>query len=760
MSRNLRLLCAMAWCGLGCMGVWAQGSIDWLRVERASEDSVTARAGTVALYADWVKDSHHLTLRHKEGKVTTHYLVDAERFHKRRLVADVKGFVRQYEQLTHQKADTSDLPLYGISFPKEHPGCFQFNSKGKSLLYDMASGVLQEDTTTRRTGGPIHIADSHTTPDSLFTMMGCGYDLYVRDNCSGLVTRITADGTAECSYASGVHTDTVCGAARGFWLGHRYICMLQDQGEVATMSLLHALGSGRPRTETFRMPMPGDKGVRRYRMFWYDADHATGRLLPIDKYPDQVVSMGHYRSDQSLYFTRRSRKADKIDLCRIDVCEGRVEELISETVKPHINLTLTGYRVLDHGERILWWSERTGRGHYYLYDGHGKLLNRVTQGSTLVAGEVVAIDTLHQRMVFAGYDEQLGSDPCYRYYYTVQLNGKRQRLLTPGDGHHTLSLSHDLRYAADSYSRADLPPVVSVVDVWHPERSKVVAACSDSLLLKAGWVRPQLVRVKAADGQTDLCGVMYCPSSMQPGRKYPIITNVYPGPQDDQLQRFFAIDDNGNQSLAEMGFVVVSVPPRGSSPWRGRDFYCYGYGNLRDYPLADNRAVVEQLAARYGFIDLDRVGIYGHSGGGFMTVAAMLTDNDFYKVGVAASGNHDNNIYIQWWGEVFHGVEEVTDSLTGEVRFESHIPTNAALAQRLKGRLLLITGDVDKNVPPANTYRLVDAFVKAGKKVDLFVLPGMDHALYGSYYQNMIRYYFAEHLLGMPVRHTDIIHHQ
>ena len=196
-----------------------------------------------------------------------------------------------------------------------------------------------------------------------------------------------------------------------------------------------------------------------------------------------------------------------------------------------------------------------------------------------------------------------------------------------------------------------------------------------------------------------------------------------------------------------MGFIVVNIPPRGSSPLRGKDFYTYGYGNLRDYPLADDKHSLEQLASKFSFIDLSRVGIYGHSGGAFMTVAAMLTYPSFYKVGVAASGNHDNNIYIQWWGETFHG-------LNGK------IPTNIELAKNLQGRLLLMHGDMDDNVPYASTLRLANAFIKEGKCFDMLILPGKDHSVWGNYFQNKVRYYFKEHLVSPQKEDINILNHQ
>ena len=230
------------------------------------------------------------------------------------------------------------------------------------------------------------------------------------------------------------------------------------------------------------------------------------------------------------------------------------------------------------------------------------------------------------------------------------------------------------------------------------------------------------------------------------------------GPHVDLVPQAFTLDDNYNQSLAQLGFVVINFAYRGSGPWRGRDFHTFGYGNLRDYALADDMAAIRQIAARYPCADIERVGIYGHSGGGFMTVAAMLNHPEFYKVGVAASGNHDNNIYSQWWGETFHGVKQ-TWGKDGKPHFECHIPTNIELADRLAGRLLLITGDMDNNVHPASTARLADALIRARKRFDMTVIPGADHGLGNSYYVNLIRYYFTEHLLGLPQQEIDIVKH-
>ena len=363
-----------------------------------------------------------------------------------------------------------------------------------------------------------------------------------------------------------------------------------------------------------------------------------------------------------------------------------------------------------------------------------------------MASTIVHIDTLSNTMIFAGYGQEKGIDPNYRFFYRVALNGKHQQLLTPGNGTHTLEFSDNRQYAIDTYSRMDMPPIFQVIDVRHPSHRYEIKRANEQLLLVAGWIKPKLISVKAPDKKTELTGVMYLPSNFDATKKYPIISNVYPGPQADQVPRAFVIDDNGNQSLAELGFVVINVQPRGSSPIRDKAFYTYGYGNLRDYAVGDDKHTIETLAQRYPFIDLARVGIYGHSGGAAESVTALLTYPDFYKVAVAASGNHDNNIYIQWWGETYHGLKRV--------------PTNMELAHRLKGKLLLISGDVDDNVPWASTLRMADALIKANKRFDFMVLPGMDHAVYGPYYDNLIRYYFRDHLLKLSPRDVDIVNHQ
>jgi dipeptidyl aminopeptidase/acylaminoacyl peptidase len=276
-------------------------------------------------------------------------------------------------------------------------------------------------------------------------------------------------------------------------------------------------------------------------------------------------------------------------------------------------------------------------------------------------------------------------------------------------------------------------------------------------LVDAGFKFPERFQVKADDGVTDLYGTMYKPFDFDPEKRYPIILYVYPGPQTESVTKTFS-PRQANVALAQLGFIVIEVGNRGGHPQRSKWYHNFGYGNLRDYGLADKKAGIEQLADRHSFIDIERVGIYGHSGGGFMSTAAMLVYPDFFKVAVSSSGNHENNVYNRWWSEKHHGVKEVTDK-DGKIKFEYAIEKNSEIAKNLKGRLLLVTGDMDDNVHMAGTLRVADALIKANKRFDFFIMPGQRHG-YGpmqDYFFWLRADYFAKHLLGKAADSVDLL---
>jgi len=392
--------------------------------------------------------------------------------------------------------------------------------------------------------------------------------------------------------------------------------------------------------------------------------------------------------------------------------------------------------------------------HIYRYGPDGALRARLTEGPWHVE-EVVGVDEARGFALLRANGREAGEDPYYQHLYRVPLGGGEPRLLNPGDHDHRAEVSESNAYFVDNYSRVDTTPAAALFDA-NGRRVLDLEEADFSALLAAGYRFPEPYRVKAADGVTDLYGVMYKPYDFDPDRSYPIVAYVYPGPQTESVSKSFSTNA-AEQGLAQFGFVVVTVGNRGGHPARSKWYHNYGYGNLRDYGLADKKAAVEQLSDRFSFIDRDRVGIYGHSGGGFMSTAAMLVYPDFFKVAVSSSGNHDNDVYNQNWSEKHDGVEEVTGD-DGEITFEYDIQRNSELAANLEGHLLLTTGDVDNNVHHAGTHRMAEALIRANKRFDFFVFPGQRHG-----YGNMSDYwfwlraeYFVKHLLGAEVTAADI----
>jgi dipeptidyl aminopeptidase/acylaminoacyl peptidase len=445
-----------------------------------------------------------------------------------------------------------------------------------------------------------------------------------------------------------------------------------------------------------------------------------------------------------LYFIRSSRDLHRIDAAVADTTTGEVRPIIEERLNTY--LETQPLELLPDGD-LVWWSERDGWGHYYLYGNDGTLKNQITSGPWSTRG-ILNIDEANRVIYFQANARNEDEDPYYQHLYKIGLDGSGLTMLNEGNSDHRASISESNRFFINNVSRVDSTPISELYDTTGRKILDLEEADFDSLMA-AGWKFPEPYTVKADDGITDLYGVIYRPFDFDPEKVYPIIAYVYPGPQTEAVSKSFSTNAT-ETALAQFGFVVITVGNRGGHPARSKWYHNYGYGNLRDYGLADKKAAIEQLADRYDYIDIDRVGIYGHSGGGFMSTAAMLVYPDFFKVAVSSSGNHENNVYNRWWSEKHHGVKEVEDD-EGNVSFEYSIEKNSELAKNLKGHLLLTTGDVDNNVHPAGTLRMAEALIKANKRFDFFIFPGQQHGYrgqMGDYWFWLRAEYFVKNLLG------------
>ncbi len=552
----------------------------------------------------------------------------------------------------------------------------------------------------------------------------------------------------------------------------KFACIRQDERKVGDLWVINSLANPRPTLETYKYGMPGEENQPQPEILVFDIASKGRVKVKAEKFKDPTYNIfmaprraremaeeepppAQWVSDTAdkLYFGRQTRDLHGYEVCVADTTTGEVKVLIEERLNTYVEYK--PLYLVAGGREMIWWSERDGWGHYYLYDGEGKLKNQITSGE-YNCQSIEGVDEKARVLYFMACGREKGEDPYYTHLYRVNLDGTGLRLLTPGNFNHSVAAHDAQKYFITNFSRVDVAPKSELIDA-NGNRLLELETTDVSKLQEAGFKFPETFTVKAADGITDLYGVMYKPFDFDPNKKYPIIAYVYPGPQTESVSKTFS-PRNQNVALAQLGFIVIEVGNRGGSPMRSKWYHNYGYGNLRDYGLADKKYAIEQLAARYPFIDINRVGIYGHSGGGFMTAAALLVYPDFFKVGVSSSGNHENNIYNRWWSEKHHGVKEVVDK-DGKVKFEYSIEKNSEIAKNLKGRLLLATGDIDNNVHPANTLRLAAALIKAGKRFDFFIFPGQRHGFgdMNDYWFWIRADYFAKHLLGDFSQTVDLI---
>ena len=513
-----------------------------------------------------------------------------------------------------------------------------------------------------------------------------------------------------------------------------------DSRKVKDLWVINNVAPGRPTLETYKYQMPGEAEAPVDEMLLFDFAAKSYKKLNVAAFKDQTVSVWRAPSlnkdrdnefrpsiwlgnDTKIYFSRTSRDLKRVDVCTVDISTGTVKPLIDERFNTYVEINRPG--LVNDGKELIHWSERDGWAHFYLFDGNGKLKNQITKGS-FHCESIVNVDEKNRVLYFTANGREAKENPYFLHLYRINFDGSGLKLLNAGDFDHAINMNDENKFFVDNFSRVNTIPKSVLMD--NAGRKVMDLETTDlSLLMATGYKFPEPFKVKADDGITDLYGVMYKPFNFDPAKKYPIIEYVYPGPQTEAVNTTFSKSMDRTDRLAQFGYVVITVGNRGGNPARSKWYHTYGYGNLRDYGLADKKAAVEQLADKYPFIDINKVGITGHSGGGFMSTAAMLVYPDFFKAAVSNAGNHDNSIYNRWWSEKHHGVKEIV-SAKGDTTFKYSIDKNPDLAKNLKGHLLLMAGDVDNNVHPANTIRMANALMRAGKRFEFVIMPGQRHA--------------------------------
>jgi dipeptidyl aminopeptidase/acylaminoacyl peptidase len=593
------------------------------------------------------------------------------------------------------------------------------------------------------------------SPDGTRAAFIRDWNLWVRDVATGQEKQLTTDGVKDFGYATDNAGWATSDRAIVLWSpdSKKIATYQQDERKVGDMYLVETK-VGHPVLHAWKYPLPGDSEVAMLQRVILDVD--AGRVIRLQMQPDyHRATLGdnfslrdmQWSPDASqLAFVSTSRDHKQAVFRVADAATGVVRTVFDETAPTQFE-SRTGWQVLWPTNEIIWYSQRDNWGQLYLYDlSTGKLKNQITAGEGPVS-QITRVDEKSRTIYYTALGREKGQDPYFRYSYRISLDGSNNISLTPGDGDHAIQLSPAGGYLIDTYSKPDVPPVVELRDgdgrlVMPLEKADI------SKLLAIGWKPPIPITVKARDGKTDLYGLMFRPTSFDPSKKYPIINNPYPGPQSGSTgARTFAAARSDHQALAELGFIVVTIDGMGT-PDRSKAFQDAYYGAMgRDNTLPDQVAGMKELAEKYSWIDIDRVGIYGHSGGGFITADAMFRYPDFFKVGIAESGNQDQREYEDDWGERYQGL--LTKNTDGTDSYD--VEANQNLAKNLKGHLLLAHGTMDNNVPPYNTLLVVDALIKANKDFDLLLLPNQAHG-YGNASSYMMRRrwdYFVKWLLGV-----------
>jgi dipeptidyl-peptidase-4 len=733
---------------LSPLAALGQGRLeDYQRAERFLPGNVRHLVYVADVTPHWIEKTNRFWYRKVALKETAFILVDAEQ--------NTSGPAFDHERLAtalshaaKQEYSASALPFSEIEFV-DSGKAIRFSVEGAQWTCPLATYECQKE--------PAHPERSNEvlSPNKRWAAYVKGYNLYLRDVSTGTVLQLTHDGAAGWDYATPLPslrvmvdqgTEDVKQPAAVFWSPDSaklltYRIDSRNSGRFTSLQFVPP-DQLRPRAFTYVYPLPGEVLAKAEPVIF---DIQSGKRIDV---PAALIELPFqdgpgfdwFPDSKSFYYDYDERGYKAKELRVVDASTGEQKVLVREQADSYLDPGETFYRFVEATGEILWSSERDGWNHLYIYNRKtGQLENQITQGSWVVRS-IEHIDEKNRRVYFMGNGREKGEDPYQAHLYSVGLDGKGLQLLSPENANHSVSVSPDSTFFVDNYSRPDVPGEAVLRRTKDGSEVRVLEKTDASELQKSGWKFAEPFQGKAADGTTDLYGLIWRPSNFDPAQRYPIVEFVYTGPQWFFVPKSFG-STLGLQSVAELGFVVVMVDGRGTAG-RSRAFHQFSYRNLGG-SFEDHVTMIKQMATRYPYMDATRVGIFGTSAGGYGAAHAMLAFPEFYKVGVSTSGDHDARLDKAWWNEAYQGYP-VQDDYAAQ--------SNVTMAARLEGHLLLEHGDIDDNVHPVETIRFVDALMKANKNFDMLFVPNMFHGESGEHALYLARRrwdYFVQYLLGV-----------
>ena len=767
--------------------------------ERFSAKRVGQMVFSTTVKPEWFRNGNRFLYTWKTSEGTNYYIAEPATGTVKP-VFDMEKLAMQITEIVKDPFEARHLPIRNLRIDPENDNVLNFdiqssqekkdtskNAKTEKLTYHFKYDITSKKLTFNTKDEDAKYPEwANVSPDGLVGVYMKNSNLFYMDTLnmrkaakdpkdSTLVEhRITSDGFKDFCYAAGNYagntvTDTT---KRVFpfdlaWSpdSKHFAVMRWDMRPVKDFWVINSLSSPRPTLETYKYQMPGEPGPLGH-LYIFNANDWSSHQVKINAFKDQDLSLqtapGTVKTsfnefdnytwlgdNSGFYLNRLSRDLKRLDICYVGIGSDSTKTVLSERMNTYVESR--PLRIIDNGRKMIHWSERNGWANLYLYNADGTLIRNLTEGAYHV-DDVLAVNEKEGYVLFRACGKEKGENPYQMHVYSVSLQGGEPKLLDMPDMNIDAIATEDGKYFIANYSRVDYKPASALYDAKGRKVCDLGEA-DFSLLFAAGYKFPERFTVKAADGITDLYGAIYKPFDFDSTKVYPICDYVYPGPQVEANNIEWSRGFTRTDRLAQLGFIVITVGNRGGHPDRSKWYHNYGYGILRDYGLEDQKYAIQQLGAKYPWIDLGRVGIHGHSGGGFMSTAAILKYPDFFKAAVSCAGNHDNNIYNRWWSEQHHGIQEKIEA--GDTTFVYSIETNPQIAKNLKGHLMLVHGDIDNNVHPANTIRVVNALIRANKRFDMLILPGQRHGFgdMNEYFFWRMADYYCEWLMGASERH-------
>ena len=636
-----------------------------------------------------------------------------------------------------------------------------FDKKGKSVQFTLDEitweYLFSSNELLKVVSKELNSDTSTVSPDKKKVLILQDHNLYLKDLVSGKLQALTTDGTELKGYGS-VYNWYSCKDdyidknykydLEGYWSpdSKKIIVPVFDRTETQYMKTMKwAPDKGlRPHVISYERAMPGDTLLTKVSFLILDIQTKKTSQVAIEALPDFLGT--------GIYWSLDSKKAYHITYARgytgrkifeIDMTTGLTKLVLNEVAKTYVDVQSEYFEAFDKTNEFIWLSEQDGWNHLYLYDlNTGKVKNQVTKGEFVVRS-VQYIDQENRKIYFMAGGREKDMDPYFKLLYVVNFDGTHLTLLTPENADHNITFIEDKHFFVDNYSRIDLPNTAVLRNAKNGETVMPLEKADISDLLAMGWKAPESFKVKGRDGKTDIYGVIYRPYNFDPTKSYPVIDGTYSGPHTIRSPKTFRRAlSNDDVPLAQLGFIVVTVDGFGSA-FRSKKFHDVSWKNLGDIGALDHIKAIKEMAKKYPYMDTTRVGIYGHSAGGYDAARALIIHPEFYKVSVSSAGCHDHRIDKVWWPEQFMGFPE------GKLYEEQ---SNIVNASKLKGKLLLVHGDVDNNVNPVASLRFVAELIKNNKEFDLLIVPGQDHyTLYNDKYFIRKRWdYFVKNLSNSP----------